>query len=419
MRSVHPWDFRCDPLRGSFHPDEVRWCAFRRLHLMDEVKRNPRLTMRDDLRPTSAIGFLKMRDARKDELSPDVNHLVEEWVIWDKQDRMVFSLSPGTKSTLMQPRDWPVGWRTLPYSLLQLNPTPDDPFGCCYSAQVLPLQIELNKTLTIANRLVQSLRRVIPYRKDALADGEEKKLSSLRLLEFIGLNGDLREAFGQIQLGGFPQELLLHMRLLVDQIREIVGVSEMERGQRINVETAAEVGGVSAGAATQRSRNQGPWEEFLQDAIGVYATTLQEVVTDEFAIPILGPEDARSLFGGDAAASPFLMVGGPKSSIQGEFLYLVRPGSTLPRDPSAEIKREVALNEAMVPFGSLVNLPQRAIDTLRAFDKDPARNLQSPEQIQATQQVQSAEGLPPGTPVESPPQTVSPMLAGMSRDLAQ
>ena len=360
MRRAAPWDVRVDPLAEMFDPDVAMWFSYDFYLPLSVVKDHPALIYRDDLKPTRVM---KMRQSL--EKPTDEERLVHLRMIYDKSERKRFVLSPGSAKPLMEPEDWPIPWKSLPYTLLQLNPVPGDPFGTTYSEQILPIQVELNRALFTVNQLSQSIRRITFIDKASLDEQELRKLSNLALIEVLQTNGDPKQAVFQTQLGGVPQELLVYINFLIGQIREILGVSEMERGQRMNVETAAEVGQVASGAATQRGRNQGPWEDFLSEALCVFGEALQHAPFQPMSVPVLGAADADAAY---ETVAP--------SDIAGEFVYRVRPGSTLPRNPAADAQKEIALTEALKPFGQFVNMKQRAIDTVLAFDKSPASQLQ-------------------------------------------
>jgi hypothetical protein len=340
------------------------WFSYDFFLPIDVVKDHPRLIARDDLRPTRAK---KLRESV--ERVSDEDKLVHLRMFYDKSERKRFILSPGSEKPLLEPEDWPLPYKSLPYTLLQLNPVPGDPFGTTYSEQILPIQEELNRALLTANHLTQSIRRIIFIDKSALDEKESAKLKNLALIEVLLTNGVPSQSVLATQLGGLPQEMLLYIQFLIGQIREILGVSELERAQRINVETAAEVSQVAAGASTQRGRNQGPWEEFLSETFCVFGEALQNTDFKPVSVEVLGQEDAASAY---ATVGP--------DNIAGEFVYRVRPGSTLPRNPNAEAQKEIALNEAMKPFGALVNQRQRAVDTVLAFDKSPTTQLNSEQE---------------------------------------
>jgi hypothetical protein len=377
IRRTAPWDFRGDPTGETLHPEHMAWCAFRDLYPMSTIRSSPAFIARQNLKPTRTLNDAKFHESQKLEYSPDEMELVECWRIYDKVKRETFVLSPGCPDKAISTvNPWPIpSWRTLPCNVLQFNPTPDDPMGVSFSELTMPLQDDLNRCLTLALELAKRQRRMIFYNPSNLVDGEESKLDNLSLMEMIACQ-DVNSVVREVQVGGNYQELLILARYIRDEIRILLGVGEMERGQRINVETAAEANQVGAGAAVQRGRNQGPFEDFLADVIETFALGVQDTLTEEFAVPILGGEDANALFA-PTQGSPFETV--TPESIRGDFLYRVRPGSTLPYDPDMDIRRQLAFNAAMIPFGEAVNQLELIVDTTRVFEKDPSKIAVKPE----------------------------------------
>ncbi len=402
IRRVAPWDLRIDPLAETLDPDgDARWCAFRTLLFPDDVRSNPNMIFREDLKATRRVARSTFTMSKREDRSGEASELIELWTVYDKVERKWFSISPGSQKPIREPEDWPIPWESLPFNVLQFNPTPDDAIGISPAEQILPLQLELNIVMTILNVLAKSTRRLIGVNDDAMEDSEFQKLTEeLSLAEFFKTKGvgPPAAAIQEIKVGQFPQELVLYTGFLIDQIRKKIGLSEMDRGQRINVESSAEAQFVNAGASRQRGRNQGPFEDFFSGIVTTLGQSIQNTLTDDFAIPILGTQDAEELFS-ESGESAFSVI--EPSKIRGEFLYRIRPGSTLPYDPGENIRRELALNQALAPFGEIVNLPQRAIDTVVAFEKDPARQLASPQLMQERERVGAAQGTPPGTPVDT------------------
>ena len=423
MRRRAPWDVRIDPLVDDFGSGgDARWVAFRDLLLIDQIRKNPRFIERRDLRPTRTIKLEQMeRRGQQKGLSPEENQLVEVWTIWDKVERKVFAISEGSDKTLMDPIDWPIPWRRLPYDVLQFNKTPNNAFGVAYGEGAVVNQLEINKSATMATQLMKRLRRIIPVQEDAMDESTKAMLASgdMDLAEIFMVKASPREVIGQIQLGGGIQELLLHIGDLRNTQRILLGVSEFDRAQRVNVETATEAGAIAQGSQVQRSRNQGPWETFLSNSIDMFAQGVQHLVAQENrprVVPILGDEDAMEIFG-DPTTQRFVEI--TPQEVQGSFIYRVRPGSTLPEDPAEEQRREVAFTQLMAsaePLAQLTNWPQRAVDMTRAFDKDPKKQLMGQELGQATQRVEqqrqaAGQSPPPNEQQGSPPsQGVDPRL---------
>lgn len=413
VRRWPAWDFRCDPTGQTLHPEDAWWCAFRSMIPLEHLRRNPNTINRRDLRPTHvwATDSLRKIDSQQD--SPEESSLVEVWTFYDKERREWFQLTDGSDLPIRNPDEWPIpSWRTLPYNLLQFNEVPDDPFGISYGELIAPLQDDLNRVMTLALELAKRQRRIVVVDREGLAEGEAEKLEALSLIEFVFAKQGQRpqDLVKEIPVGGGFQELLLLAQYIKNEIRGMIGVGEMERGQRINVETAAEAQQVGAGSAVQRGRNQGPWEDFFTDVIEKFSLAVQDTVVAEIAIPIVGPEDAQELFAAAGPSSRFEEIG--PEGIQGDFLYKIRPGSTLPHDPNEELRQEIALNGALQQFGEAVNWPQRLVDLALAAEYDP-RRIAAPQQMQQGVNEQRAQALAAGAEPQQNGQ-VSPDLASLS-----
>lgn len=409
IQRVAPWDFRVDPTGQTLHPEHAWWCAFRSMVPLEHLKKNPNTINRRDLRPTHTWSGLRVQDQMAQ--NPDEAQLCEVWTVYDKERREWFQLTAGSDLALRNPAPWPIpSWRTLPYNLLQFNELPNDPFGVSYGQLIAPLQDDLNRCMTLALELAKRMRRVVGVNGEALAEGEAEKLAALDLMEWVFTRNGASpsDVFQQIPLGGGFQELLVLAQYLKNEIRALVGVGELERAQRINVETATEAQGVMQGAAMQRGRNQGPWEDFFSDVLETWSLGIQDTVMEEVAIAALGNEDAAELFRAEGPSSPFEVI--RPEQIQGDFLYRIRPGSTLPADPNEEARKQAALNAALMPFGAAINQAQLAVDTILAFERDPRRLVATPQMMQAMQANQAGAVMAE----QGPPQVVDPQLASLS-----
>lgn len=389
-----PWDFRADPLGPTLHPAHMAWCAFRDLYPMSVIKKSPAFIARSDLRPTRSLTDAKFRQKSLMQQGPDEHDLVEVWTVYDKVRRECFRLSPGSDKPISKANEWPIPWATLPCNVLQFNPTPDDPLGASFmDVGLAALQDDYNRISTLILELAKRQRRVILYNPSLMSAEEIEKLESLSLVEWVAVQ-DVNTAAREIHVGGNFQELLLLRAEIREAIRSLIGVGEMERGQRINVETAAEAQLVGQGAALQRGRNQAPFEDFLAESIETFARGIQATATQPLVVPIVGTESAAGLFSGAEGVS-FDEI--QPEAIQGEFQFRIRPGSTLPHDPNEQKRMELALNAALQPFGEIINMPQRAIDTVLAFEKDPAKQLLTGQQLMGLAEQRAAAPVQPGS----------------------
>lgn len=397
------WNVRIDPTGESLHPAEARWFARRRLYRLDEVQAHPSLRAPKGLRPTVSMDLERMRPrALRDQESDDWNQYVEVWFFFDRLERKWFGWSPGSDDDLiLAERDWPIPWDELPYDGVAFNEQCDDPFPESYVAQIAPIQLERNRIRTMMAILVKQLRRNVLVATGLLAEGERDKIFGLggpELHEFFDTGMNLPSAaVAQVQTGGFPQELLAYEAILKEDIRERTGQSQMDRAQRINVTSATEAAFVQQGSDTQQGRNQQAVERFWKSAIRKFGQGVRAVVDEESLVPIVGPEDARTLIEVQEGREPFLRVS--PEAIRGDYLYDIRVGSTLPRS-KGEDRQEAAQWLAIAErFPQSVNLVQALQDSARAWDRDPAKALLTPTEGRLADAVEEERGNPPQTPI--------------------
>lgn len=367
-------EVRVDPLASSLYPDEdARWVAFRDLYLLEDVKRSPAFVSRKDLRPTYVIALDPMRaPSLARDGGPDECQLVEIWTVYDKTERKVFALSPGSELALREPESWPIGWDSLPYDVLFFNPRPDSMIPVALPETYIELQIEANKVRTMMAALTKRQRHLVIVNDDAMKDGEAEKMVDAELMEFFFSKGiDPRAVAAEIKLGSFPQELLFYYQAIKDDIREVIGISNMDRAQRINVQTATEAQGVMTGSTILRSRAQEKVEEFWSNIFRKLHRGIQQTQTEDILLPVFDMNGVRDLLaesveGGGIRIRP--------NDLRGEFHYGVQVGSTLPEDPEAESRRNVAVFN-LFKDDPLVNQRDLRHDVLSAFRKDADRLL--------------------------------------------
>jgi hypothetical protein len=289
---------------------------------------------------------------------------------------------------LMEPADWPVPWEALPYSYLAFNEQVDSniplPFPQSYATQ----QTELNKNRTLMAELVKRLRRIVLGQRGAFTDPDQKRLQSgdLGLTEFFFVDGALAEAIGQVQLGVFPQELLLYDNLIKADIRETMGMSQMDRGQRINVQSATEAQNVQSGSDIQSSRPEEKFEDFWADILRRFHQSLRYQDIGDILIPIVGMPDAQAL----TSEGDFVNV--DMKDIQGEYNINIRQGSTLPEDHNQLFAKALQLKTILKDDGT-ANQAELTRVIVEEAGFDSKRIVLTSQQIVATQNTLNQQGL--------------------------
>ena len=342
IQFVRPWQMRIDPMVNAFDPDsEPRWCAFHNLYFKNQIETNPNLIMRKDLKATH-IQDIRLAEERKGAIGqgdPDAMAMYEEWVVYDADSRKFFGISPGSDKLIREERDWPFEWGQLPYSWLAFNEQIDTPFPIPFPRMFYDEQMLYNKIWTIINALVSRTRRIIFASTGGI--GDEGQIALLKnpesLVEVIMTAGSPSEAVHETSFGTIDPQLIGLLYQLKEQIREVLGVSNFDRGQRANVETAAEANSISAGGQVARGRTQERFEAFYTNIIKTsHRAFLQSEESRSIVLPIIGKNNLDFLTAADRE-NGFIEVS--LDDLQGEFSYDVKLDSTLRTDPNTELGR--------------------------------------------------------------------------------
>ena len=409
IQMMRPWQLRIDPIVNSFNPDgEPRWVAFQNLWFASQIKKNPNLVFRKDLVPTF-YQDLRPKENRMGSSRPpaedEVMPMYEEWVIYDFDERKFFGISPGSDQLIRPEADWPVDWGQLPYSYISFNSQLDSPFPIPFMRMIYDDQMMYNKIWTILNAVVSRTRRILAYNGNAMDDDQIAMLTNPRnFVEAIETQSDPREAIADLGFGSFDGQLVGLLFQLKEQIREVLGVSNFDRGQRANVETASEANQIGAGGAIARNRNQEKVEGFWENIIKVsHRSFLQNSDAREQIIPIIGRQNLNFLTQSERADG-FLKTS--LGEIRGEFDYAIRANSTMKIDPAQEL---AAVTTAYNTLGGQQSrmLDQRYFHEriLELVGEDPLQAVLSEEVLQRQNQIEAQQsqdsdggGAPDGGP---------------------
>jgi hypothetical protein len=382
MRRHKIWDFRCDPLAESPQPDgDAMWCAFRSLYTEAQLRGNPRMTLPDDLAPTRDVTVWTKDRTKK--LSSTPTFAV--WSVYDRRDKTWFQIPDDGDTLYRQPDDWPIPWEDLPYDTIYFNPQMDTLFPVPYAAAIWHSVLELNKVRTLMVELVKRTRRLVLLNKDQLAEGEADKIESSDLTEIVLVTGNLANAMGQVQVGGFASELIGLVALYEKDIREAIGQSAMDRGQRINVESSFEAQNVAQGSAINGGRNIEATEDFLSSSLRHYAIARQATTTEDEIVPIVG----RKLAGMLRETKSYFSIA--PADLAGEFDYKVVPGSSLPDNRQRRIKEAMAKLEIAKSAVELHDMQEAYARVWEAFGDRPGDLMLDKKQLERTVQTPGAQ----------------------------
>jgi hypothetical protein len=376
MRRHKIWDFRCDPLADSPQPDgDATWCAFRSVYTEEQLRKNRRMAFLEDLPPTREMPIYDQTRTKRLAATP----VFACWSVYDKTDKTWFQIPETGDALFRQPDDWPIPWEDLPYDVCYFNPQMDTMFPLPFAAVIWQPILELSKVRTLMIELVKRMRRIIIVNEDALGEGESDKIDDADLTEILKVKGNLANAVGQTQLGGFASELLGLCAKYESDIREAIGQSGMDRAQRVNVQSATEAASIAQGSAIAGGRNVERVEDFIASSLRHYAIARQATTTEEEVVPIVGRKLAAML----RETGSYLTIS--PDQIEGEYDYKIVAGSSLPDNRQRRIQEAMAKLEIAKSAPELHDLQEAYARVWEAFGERPSDVMLNLDELKTTQ----------------------------------
>ena len=372
IKRVPIWDCLLDPLAPSWHNDgELPWVAFRSLVTEEQIKNTPGMIWKEGLSPNVSQHY---RDMREDELlddqNPDWGDLIEIWTVYEIWERTWFqmTLDGAVKGPIRDQDDWPLEWEHLPIDIFAVNEQMDSPIPIPMMEPAIPIQLELNRLRTIMSIVARNTRRLVGITKGGMDEDEMDKLEDSAVVELLELNGPAKEVMAEIRAGGFPQELIPYNELLERDFREAIGQSQMDRAQRINVETAQEASQVQRGSDVHTIRNQQAFEKFITSSVRNYMHGRRQTMTEDELIPVAGP-----------GAEPFIAV--RPEDLRADLDYKIVVGSTRPdshQQKAAEALADIQVVSTEVGM-QVANVAKPYEDYWVARGKNPREYVKPPQ----------------------------------------
>lgn len=352
VQFLRPWQVRMDPLVNNFDMDgEVGWIAFQNIYRSkQELEMNGALINTDIWKPTYHYDLRPYHERNKPRVTgsaligqkkqEDSISMYEEWVVYNASTRTYYGVSDGCEKFVRAEKDWPLEWGQLPASILTINEQLDSPFGIPFPRMIWNEAILYNKVWTIIQLLINRTRRVLFVNSGAFTQNQASLDNFLlpdSMVEAVLSDGDVDKVVKEVAVGQLDGQLIGLIYQLKELMWEILGVSNFDRGQRANVQTAAEAAQIGAGSQMSKSRIQSKFESFWVNNIKVaHRAVLNTEDERPFIVPLLGQENFTFL------TEPEVQQGFVKATLaelNGEFDYGVKLNSTTPIDPGAELAK--------------------------------------------------------------------------------
>jgi len=393
-----PMEFRVDPEAKDPNLKDARWIALRWVKELDDVKKDPRFTHTKGLKVNHRVktNFTSVNtNTRPDDLDEDpyLWGRVEGWDIWDKKTHRIMSYVKDHPKFLRDEEEWPLEFDGFPVETLYFNENNTDIYPIPESWLALDLQDELNR---IGSMQLDHIRRISQRRyiarENAFTDEEERKLTHGGDGTVARTSLDPLTAIMPLQDATISQDIYMIRNGLKGTIQSMMGVSPSDVMNATKYENATEPALIQQGVMTIRGDQQQMFENFTIRIIEKLGKIIQQTA-DEIEIPLTADEmnDEELMkftqnklvkIAGEQGAviiQPWLQI--DKYDIQGEYIYDLEVGSTMP------INEQSMRQDAVTLYKLLENNPyvkgrEGTKEILSAFNKaDPDKFMKPEEQV--------------------------------------
>lgn len=401
----NPNDFRSDPEGIDSSLLDARWIALRWVKKLEDIKKDPRYNKVKDLKENFTIKThfeeTGVKAASESGEGEDKNYWgrVEGWTIWDKKTHRIMDVVKSHSNFLRYEEDWPLDLEGFPVETLYFNENSTDLYPVPDTWMYLPMQDELNR---ISSMQLDHIRRIsqrryvcrensfTPEQRRALTHGGDGTVVETTL--------NPQDSILPLQDATISQDIWMIRQGLKKAIREMAGVSDSEVMASTKFESATEPALIEQAAQSIRGDQQAIFEGFTVRILEKLASIIQQTM-DDVSIPLDGdvmndPEMQKYINGklakivspeGAMILLPWLELG--KEEIQGEYIFDIEVGSTMPINEQQERQDAVTLYKLMEqnPYAK----PREGTkEVLAAFGKfDPDKYLKTDEEVMKEKQM--------------------------------
>lgn len=351
VERVSPYDVYVDPEATCMEDSD--WIAQRIIRPLDEAKTDKRYSPAARAKLTSDHVAATQNERKRERGSQHDDPEVERTTIWEFYDLRRGTLSicgDGADDFLVAPRPMPYGFGQ-PFVMIGNYEVPDQFYPLGDLEAIEPLQQELNKTRSQMMNARKHAARKYLYKESAFGPEGRTALQSDVDMTMVPVAdeqtpfSELIAPMPQIQI---PQELFNHSATIEDDISQVSGVSEYQRGQVPETRRTATEAAIISDSVNARAADKLAIIERSIAAVGRRVVQIcQQFVTGEHVIRVLGQDDAINWVEFD------------REAIQGEFDFEVEAGSTQPMNETARRQQAVAMLNALAPLIGVVIDPSK------------------------------------------------------------
>lgn len=414
-----PQDFRVDPECTDSNLNDCRWIGLRWVKPLEDVKKDPRYSNTSNLKANfrvktafdSPTGGMKVDDISEDQT---LWGRVEGWTIWDRKEHRIMDIVKDHERFLRNEEEWPLEFDGFPVETLYFNENATDIYPVPDTWLCLDMQDELNR---IGSLQLDHIRRISQRRyigrENAFSEEELRKLTHGGDGTVALSSMDPETSLVPLTDATISQDIYMVRNGLKQTIQQMMGVTAAETLTATKFESATEPALIEQAAQTIRGDQQQIFENFLVRVIEKLAKIVQQTA-DRIEIPLthdqINDEDIKEFLQnkmvkvagveGAIVLQPWLEIG--KNDIQGEYIYDLEVGSTMP------VNEQVVRQDAVTLYQLLEKNPfvkgrEGTKEVLSAFNKpDPEKFLKPEEQVAQEQAQMKQEALQAEIAVDTP-----------------
>lgn len=353
VERVSPFDIYVDPEATCL--EDADWIAQRVIRPLAEAKKDKRYSPGARSRLTADHVAATEKESRK-RLRGGINNAADEservtiWEFYDLRAGTISVCSEAADEFLVDPKPMPYAFGH-PFVALMNYEIPDQFYPLGDLEAIEPLQQELNKVRSQMMNARKHFARKYLYKESAFGpEGRQALASDVdgTMVPVADEQSALSELVAPMPQVNLPPDIYNHSATVEDDISQVSGVSEYQRGQVPETRRTATEAAIISDSVNARAADK---LAIIEKAIALVgrrvAQICQQFVEGEQVVRIVGENEAVEWLVFD------------RETIQGEFDFEVEGGSTQPMNETARRQQAVAMLNALAPLIGTVIDPQK------------------------------------------------------------
>lgn len=346
VERVSPYDMYVDPEATCL--EDADWIAQRIIRPLSEAKADKRYSPSARRKLVSdhvaATQHERKREKGNKHDDPDTERTTV-WEFYDLRGGTISIFGEGSDEFLVDPRPMPYAYGQ-PYVMMSNYDVPDEFYPLGDLEAIEPLQQELNKTRSQMMNARKHFARKYLYKESAFGPEGRQALESdidMTMVPVADEQTPFNELIALMPQATIPPEIYNHSSIIEDDISQVSGVSEYQRGQVPETRRTATEAAIISDSVNARAADKLAIIEKKIAEVGRKVTQLcQQFLTGDHVIRVMGEDNAVSWLQFD------------REAIQGEFDFEVEAGSTQPMNETARRQQAVAMLNSLGPLIGMV-----------------------------------------------------------------